>query len=91
MTTIHKFPLPIGGVATVLLPAGATVIHAGIQHGIVCLWAVVDTEKAMVERIFYIFGTGHPAPLLESRGRDSILDRHVGTFQDGHFVWHIFE
>jgi hypothetical protein len=42
----------------------------------------VDTESEMEEMRLQVFGTGHEIP-------DDW--EHVGTVQDGEFVWHIFE
>jgi len=47
------------------------------------LWAEVNTEAETALRAFIIRGTGQPIP-------DDSLD-YVGSFNDGSFVWHVWE
>lgn len=76
--TIHKFPIgqPIEA------PADAKVVLIGAQGNRVCVWLEIETTKPTARRLFSMYGTGHPIP-------DSAV--HVGSFQDGSFVWHIYE
>ena len=66
------------------MPEDANILHVGVQAGMICLWARIDTAKPLprMPKTFYIRGTGHP---LE----EDLL--HVGTVQMGAFVWHVFE
>ncbi len=66
------------------MPAGAVVLHVGIQHRILTLWALVDPDAAPSIRRFAVVGTGRPAP-------EDHEGRHVGTVIEGLFVWHVFE
>ncbi len=65
------------------MPRGAEVLTAQVQHGVVCLWARVDTRMPMELRRFVIIGTGH----------DGADGKYVGTVQmdGGDFVFHVFE
>ena len=67
------------------MPRSGQIISVQKQgnHGV--LWAIVDTEPThdTEERQIGIFGTGHNLP-------DNICV-HLGTYQDGEFVWHAFE
>jgi hypothetical protein len=78
MKTIYKYTLD----EPVRMPRDATVVKVGIQDGIYCIWAVVDTVAPVEERRFVVVGTG--------RELDSNMI-HVGTVFEGPFVWHIME
>lgn len=93
MRRIFKFPLPIAPddeTGEVTMPAGAQVVHfeaypygsQGSAQPKPTVWALVDDDEEPEVRRFRIYGTGHPLP------RHS---RHVGTYGDGPFVWHVFE
>lgn len=81
---IHKYPIAIDDDAYAKMPLGAEVLTAQIQHGRLCVWALVDTERQLSRRTFRIVGTGYPIPDWEAL-------RYIATAQDGHFVWHVFE
>ena len=76
---IYKFEIRPG--SETLLPRGAKVIHVGMQGLIPCVWAIVD-PSARMDKEYRVFGTGHEVP-------DGW--RHVGTWLDAPFVWHLFE
>lgn len=93
MRQIWKFPLnvmPDDGTTEIAMPEGAQIIHfepllsgdlsAPNYHPTV--WAIVDSDSPLETRRFRIFGTGHPLPRAA---------RHVGTYFESVFVWHIFE
>lgn len=82
MKEIWKFPIEMGA-NKIEMPNGAVVLTVQLQNDIPCLWAIVNPEEASNTRVFHIHGTGHP---LEVAPRD-----YVGTFQQGPFVWHVFE
>lgn len=86
--TIYKYPLRLTDVQTINLPIGGRILHVGMQHGVITLWAIVDGEKPRVDREIYIFGTGHPI-----RGAKHL--NYLGTVnapEDGtEFIWHVFE
>lgn len=84
--TIWKFALdPLNDVMSINMPKGAEVLSAGVQSGIVHLWAVVDPEADKEPRAFLAVGTGHLT--------FDDLGRFVGTVMlfDGQLVFHIFE
>lgn len=85
MITVHKFPLQIAdGPQVVPVPYDARVVHVGAQAGELCLWVRLDTDEPYRDRHFLVVGTGHEAP-------HPLLSDHVGSVQDGPFVWHVFQ
>ena len=84
--TIWKFQFEISGDLTISMPANARVLSIQIQNGVPCMWAIVNQSYPCEERNFKVFGTGHPMS-----AETALLAEHVGTFQDGQFVWHVFE
>ena len=85
MKTIHKFPLQINTGQSVSMPADAKILSVQFQHGILTMWAEVDTEAAPSVRAIYIFGTGHPIH------EDDLI--YIGTVQQagGNLVWHVYD
>jgi len=55
-----------------------------MQHGVLCLWAIVDPEKPKIKSTIVIHGTGHPINHIEEQRR------FLGTVIDRVFVWHVF-
>jgi hypothetical protein len=82
MNTIWKYPVPLADSFVLNMPKDATPLHVDVQRGAPCLWALVDTSAPNEERTFRLVGTGGDVP------RDTC---YVGTFQQGPFVWHVFE
>ena len=90
MRTVWKFPIPlidgegmVSAQPTIDMPHGAEVIHLDLQDGHPTLWAqVVDTQTKRPRR-FRIVGTGEEIP--------HTCGRHVGSWQSGYFVFHLFE
>lgn len=81
MMTIHKYKLEITDRQTLVMPAGAHALSAGIDpQGAMCLWALVDDTAPYQDRVVAICGTGRPVP----QGF-----RFVGTAVSAPFVWHI--
>ena len=83
MKTIYKYDMPILDMWTVLMPVGAEVLSVGVQEGRLRLWAMVETTAPVMERVFYVCGTGNPVNIGSAR--------FIGTVQMDFFVWHIFE
>ena len=69
---------------TIAMPAGAQVLDAQIQNGLICLWALVIPGNALEDRKFITCGTGHHHENLDEA-------KFISTAQDGKFVWHVFE
>lgn len=82
---IYKYTFEIGDDVTIRMTAGADVIAVQMQHDTPTLWAIVDPSVPDAEHRFRIFGTGHPVPEFFSAGK------HVATFQERGFVWHMFD
>lgn len=79
---IYKYELT----SEVLLPKGAIVLKAGLQNGVVYIWALIDpNEKTHIERKFDVVGTGHQFE------HEYLTHRYVDMVFDGPFVWHIWE
>ncbi len=82
MITIYKYTLQIGHAQRITIPGFIKVLYTGLQSGVPCIWALVDTEKELKAHLITVHGTGHP--VLNS------LEEYVGTVQIDAFVWHIF-
>lgn len=84
MKTIWKYSFNGTGAQLFLMPSGATILSLQVQHGILCMWALVNTEAPLETREFRVFGTGHQIS-------EDILT-FVGTFQVNEvLVFHVFE
>lgn len=81
MKTIWKYPLE-GFSAEIKMPAESEVLTLQIQNQNPVMWVEVDDTKPLVTRRFKVIGTGQEVP------RNSW---YVNTFQDGPWVWHVFE
>lgn len=69
------------------MPAGAKVLHVGLQHGEVTMWCLVDPLAVQEERHFHVYGTGWNLTKQLAKERHE----HIGTVIDGSLVWHVFE
>ncbi len=84
MQTIYKYPVPVQDEFVVDMPIGAEVLAVQIQGGEAQMWALVETDRPMSKRTFYVRGTGNDYS-------KQLKGAYVGTFQTGRFVWHLFE
>lgn len=82
MKTIFKVRLRIVGVQQIKLPQEFTVLSLQMQRGEVMLWAIIDLYCPAIPHTVFCVGTGQQIP--EEAGQ------HIGTVQDGEFVWHFF-
>ena len=83
MKRIYKYPIQITDEQEIQMPFGAEVIHAGLDpQGTPCLWAKVESVNSPEPVSVLVVGTGKPMP--------HAADRHVGSFVQGPFVWHVF-
>lgn len=84
MNTVWKFPLEITDMQKIKMPVGAVVVHGGLDpFGVPCLWCQVDDQEYISRyEVIYIVGTGNPIPPDASR--------HLGSFVQGPFVWHVY-
>jgi hypothetical protein len=88
MYTIYKYPLTIGKQSQVLeLPEYAEILYIDYQHGLLQLWAKINTEAPLKPRIINRYGTGFDIserPLNENYINTIFIER-------GTFVFHFFE
>jgi len=93
MITIYKYDLPnYAGKASLYLPQGAKILSIKNQHGIVQLWALVDTSKiANIPRDFLLAETGNAG--FEIQGVDPEQCRFIDTvlMSDENYILHVFE
>ena len=87
MLTIYKYPL--GEPRDIIqfeMPANAEILCIQTQRGTPCIWAKVETNNQLENRIFQTIGTGHPID-------DDAPREHIGTYQlsGGALVFHVFE
>lgn len=92
--TIWKFPVAPKQ-KSISMPKGAEVLSVQEQHGMPCIWALVDPSNKTEERHFEIFGTGHDIPMNGERKsyQNPVKRKYIGTFQlqGGSLVFHLFE
>lgn len=82
MRVIFKYEL----MDETLLPKGAVVLKAGMQGGIMYIWALIDpNEREFTKRGFLVVGTGQPFE------HHYLGYRFIDTIFDGPFVWHVWE
>lgn len=83
METVYKYPIQITDSQKITLPCGHQFLYVGRDpNGVACIWARVDTDRSQAPVEIYVVGTGNPMPPLAGR--------HIGTFVEGAFVWHLF-
>ena len=66
------------------MPIGAQILHVDTQEPgqLATVWALCDPDALLEMRTLKVRGTGH----CVEEGL-----RHLATFQQGPFVWHVFE
>lgn len=87
MNSIWRYDLLIEDDVPLEAPAGARflphVVASDRVSGGFTIWAEVDTDEALVERMLHVYGTGNPKPAG---------GRYLSTFQLGGMLWfHVFE
>jgi hypothetical protein len=85
MKAIFKYQLEVTGRQAINMLAGAEILTVQVQHGVLCMWALVDPANDYEKRYIAIYGTGNPVPLYPGR--------YISTVQqaNGSLVWHVFE
>ena len=98
MRQVFRFDIPVGevktsgdGTFTLELPIGATPLHVDVQQRaphMPSMWVLLDDDedRAVQKRKFLFAGTG-----AQGSEPPAAKSEYIGTFQDGGFVWHIFE
>lgn len=87
ISAIWKYQLVVAQTQVLMLPMGAKILDAQMQHDQLCIWAQIDMQhKNFLERrTFEIFATGQ-----EIVGRGHM--QHITTFQPkSGLVFHLFE
>lgn len=83
---VWKFPLALGQPTKVSVPPSSKLVMAAPdpRTGGPALWFELPTMGANADRLFVVYGTGHPI--------DDTADVHVGSMIDPNgFVWHVYE
>ncbi len=103
MISIYKYRLPDPDlkIQTVKLPEVFTPLSVGTQRNPnsydwepkgLYLWATVNTNSEEVERQILVVGTGWDLTKLYKQMKDEkVFGEHLGTVQDGDYVWHVFK
>ncbi len=83
MKAIWKYRLEVTDIQILKIPAGARPLSVAMHYEKLCVWMLVDpSEQVVINRVFSIVGTGHPAYCAD--------ETFVGTVLDGPLVWHVF-
>jgi len=84
MIKIYKYEFSIDDRIRIMMPIDAEILKVECQGRTPCLWAKVNTEYGSVERDFLIYATGEEIHPFKT-------GKHIATFQQGGYVWHMFE
>ena len=84
--TIWKYELTMADKQYIEMPHGAEILCVQLQNDTPFLWALVTPKLAKENRLFEIFGTGHPIS-------PKFYRKYIGTFQlpNAELVFHLFE
>jgi acetyl esterase/lipase len=86
MKTVWKFPLEGTGRNVIRMPANAEILHVGMQGGIPCVWAYVESMNEKEDRVLFVHGTGWEMSNVTERPT-----YHGTAHTDESLVWHVFE
>lgn len=79
---IWKYPIEIVDRQVLSLPSHAEILHVGLDPtGTPCIWCRVEPAARPVSTTILVRGTGHEI---------SSVSKHIGSFVQGQFVWHVF-
>lgn len=83
---VWKFPLNTdrGTALDIKMPRNAKPLCVQMQKGVATIWCEIEVGEEFVTRSFEVVGTGWEF------SADAALE-YVGTWQDGPFVWHLYE
>lgn len=81
MKTIYKYELTSQD-ASMKLPKGAEILTVQIQDGRPMLWALIDPDNVLEDRVISTVGTGWEV-------EDNM--KYICTYMEGYLVWHVFE
>lgn len=82
MNVIYKYELKLEVFQKIKLPLVKKLLSVQVQGDKICLWFAVDDKAIKLDVCFYVVGTGHEIP--------EPATNHIGTVQQGAYVWHIF-
>jgi hypothetical protein len=60
MATIWKYVLEETDHQFITMPTRARVLSVAVQKGQICLWALVDPDRELVDYLVEIYSTGQP-------------------------------
>lgn len=85
MKVIYKYPIACTDSQNVFMPTGCKILTVQNQKGIICIWALVDTNAPSECVKIRILATGQPI--------DNDCLEYLGTvqFAFGDVVYHIFK
>lgn len=83
---IYKWQLETTDRQTLPLQRDAQALTVQVQHGVPCLWCLVDPDQPVQPQVIYICGTGHPTH------PEATAESYIGTYQlhSGGLVFHVF-
>lgn len=98
MKTIHKFEVRLGLAKNfqedlnewnLKMPEGSKILNLDTQFGAPIMYALIDTDKPEVERVFRVFATGEQMGSAPYGYQWS----YIGTvsLERGGWKWHLFE
>ncbi len=83
MMKIFKYVLSGDSKQIVIMPDGATILTIQLKDSSPCLWALVNTNNMLCERVFITLFTGE---IIES-----YYGEYVATYQMQNLVHHVFD
>lgn len=83
---VYKYPIPRTGAATAM-PKGAKILHFDVQADSFCVWALVDPDQPLEDRLLIVVGTGHDLPAVTSE----LVFINSTLSHGGKLVFHCFE
>ena len=85
--TIWKFDIEVSDIQQIKMSQLAELLSVQVQHGAVCIWALINPDNPIVDRNIIMSGTGHDLS-------DRLLGKFLGTVQfpdDDDLVFHVFD
>lgn len=89
MITIHKFQVPDD--CSIDMPQGSIIVHVKEQNNIPTIWALVDTDRAMISRHFRVYNTGEEITSAIELTYVGTAHCHAISDTEIQLVRHIFE
>ena len=81
MKTIYKYTFGIRATQYISIPREHQIVKVGLDpQRTPCIWAIVAPDAVPETMELRIIGTGHECP----------EGKHLGSFAQGEFVWHVF-